>query len=420
VTAVDNNGNPSQYSNEASANAGAFMNLQVPIELTDSGIASNVTTTAFARTQTSLNTTAYDGTVSYYLDIVAANNDSISGTISLIDQNNTAVATANVPAGTVNPTRMRVSFSPDVGSNIYRLQLSATSAQGLLQLYSARVMVNQTNATKTRIYIPLTSMDGTPNSADSAAPLGSTSATTLTSFSAATLYQRITSSLATIDTYNAWELETVAAASNGASGVVVLNDDTQNAYVDGSETVINNSVPTVGEGQFSEGITNFAAINEYDMYEVQAACWTQCSTGAVALYKAGLWLNLVSLSKARIYFRIGMAAVDATTQMSLSERTFLDLSAFLNPVVSYAAVADPGAGASTTVQLLSVGTQDGTTNSPTDVSGSDIVFSSQGKTIQWSSGLTVTSGNRFLPNVIPSNGGTTNFYGSSIVVDISK
>ena len=77
-----------------------------------------------------------------------------------------------VPANTTSPTRFRTTspFVPVDNTDIqYRVKLPQTAAADQLIVYTARIIVVQANATKTRIQIPLSLTRGTQTSAPFAA-----------------------------------------------------------------------------------------------------------------------------------------------------------------------------------------------------------------------------------------------------------
>ncbi|MDR3606920.1 MAG: fibronectin type III domain-containing protein [Oligoflexia bacterium] len=416
VDAVFPSGAISPDSAAASATASQVRNLQVPIELTDESLSSDVSPITFARTQTSLDPTAYDGTVTYFFEAVATNSDSTAHTINLVDAGSSVVGSITVPAGTTAPTRIRFSFVPDATANIYSLSLPATTAAGQVQVLSARVLVNQTSATKTKIYIPLLASNGSPSSGDGASPMETTFSTSYNELASASIYTRNTGAYSTLNSYNAWELETVVAANNGATGSVTLMDLTQYGTVADTEALFGSATPTLIDSPFNEGVSGFGSSNESDQYEIMMNCQTSCTSGSVSLYKAGLWVSLNNLSKAEVIYRDSLGSSNISSPNTLDlERTLVDLTLFSNPTAAFQAVAS--VTSNTTIELMSDGTQDSGTASLGAVSGSSITFYSSSKTWQRSGTITLTSGNRFLPYVDPA-GGSATLVDSAIIVDI--
>jgi hypothetical protein len=138
----------------------AGLNLEVPIDMVDHGLEAptGTGTTNFNRSRIFLDADHYDG-ATYYFEIVAKNTDSSAKSVYFRRTTSTATdhATITVPAGTANFTRYRVSLSvnPLAGKNEYLVRLTQTTSAAQLIVSAARVIVQQTNATKTRIQIPL-------------------------------------------------------------------------------------------------------------------------------------------------------------------------------------------------------------------------------------------------------------------------
>lgn len=399
VSAVGSNGAPSAYSNQASAVSSAALNLQVPIEMVDSPIGSNTTATTFARTQTSLDPTAYDGTVSYEFEVVAANAGVSSAQVKLVDPSNVTYATVTVPAGTTTPTRLRVSMTPNASRTIYRVQTPAVATVNDVTVTTARMIVTQVGATKTKLYIPLVSMNGIAVANDATAA-ATVNATTYASLVASAMYKRQTTKLAQLNDYNAWELEAVAAANGGATGAIALVDTTTGSAVkvDDTETLVTQSTPTLFSVPIDDGVNNFASANENDTYEISARCYQTCSGGSVGLYHAGLWVSLNNISKVQVYMRVALGADMIMSPTPLIEaRTLWDSSKFSNPTTYF-----QSSGASPTTGYIELNKSSLETGSSdlTFVSGSGIYFSGTTKTLTRQT-VTVTTGSRLAPDVDP-------------------
>jgi hypothetical protein len=417
VDAVFASGAVSPDSSEVSATAIATMNLQVPIELTDQSLASSTAPIVFQRTLTSLDPTAYDGTVTYLFQVVATNADTAPHPVYLVDASGTTVGTITVPASTTVPTRIKASFTPDAALNNYRLSLDGTASAGQLQVVSARMLVTQVGASKTKIYIPLLTSSAAPNSADSGAPIATTSQTTYATPATSSIYVRNTNVFSQLNTYNAWELETVVAASGGATGAVALNDMNQSSIVSDTETLFSNSSVTLTDSPFDEGVTNFAAANQGDQYQIVLSCWSACAAGSVSLYKAGLWVSLSQLSQVEVTYRLSLGQSVASTSNSDMERSLIKLTNFSNPTVYFQSVAAAPPSGTAAIELMDDGTLDSGVAGATAVSGSSLSFSSQNASwMRTGSPLTITSGDRFIINVAP-NGGNASVTDAAIVVD---
>lgn len=406
-------------STEAQATAQTGMNLQVPIELTDQAMSSGLAGTNFLRTQTSLNTTNYDGTVTYNFSVVATNTDSVVHTVQLVDSNFTSVATIDVPGSTTQATRLSVAFTPDAGLMQYTVKLAGTSSAGQLVVDSARVLVNQTNATKTMIYIPLLSTSVPASNADASAPVYTTSSTSYGGSYYSTYFKKNSTAYTTLNPYNAWTLETVVEATGGATGSVLLYDVTQGNPVADTDLQFSSSTPILNDSQFDEGVTDFATINNGDLYEVRLACVTGCSSGAVNIYKAGLWVNLIQLTTAEVFYRTSLGPPSVYPINIDVERTLLSLSLFSNPTTYFQAVGALQSGGGAHVELMDDGLNESGTAGITAVSGSSLIFGTASKSWQRSGSITITSGDRFLTG-LPDVASSVELTDSSIIIDTHR
>ena len=411
----------SPYSTEANAVGISTMNLQVPIELTDQKMSSATSAVTFERTRTSLDTTTYDGTVTYFLEAVAKNTSGSSHTITILDSAGTTQGTITVPAATTNPKRFRVSMTPNTGWDSYRVKLSSTASAGDLSVLSARMIVNQVGATMTKIYIPLLSSGAAASSGDATAPVETTAAAVYAELASASIYNRNTTPLATLPDYNAWELETLVAATGGNIGSVSLYDVTQGGAVADTETLFSSPNVTLTNSPFDEGATFFDPSNDGDQYEVTIACVSTtsgvtpgCAPGAINLYKAGLWVTLTHLSKAEVVFRDSIYNPVSISTTFDQERTQIDLSAFSTPTVFLQGVASVSSG-SATAELMTAGSSDAGLGGLAFLGTSAMTFSSPNKSWGRSGAVTLNSTDRILTNFNPS-GSAAIMVDSSIVV----
>src|SRR5574340_1036538 len=130
--------------------------LEVPIEIIGHPIGSLSTGTLDpTRTAAGITSTDYDGSPTCYFDVVVINTDATAKDIILRAGGNT-LSTISVPSGTSVPTRFRsTSFSLAAGFNLYNIRLPQTTSDNQFKVLKAHFVIQQTNATKTRIQIPL-------------------------------------------------------------------------------------------------------------------------------------------------------------------------------------------------------------------------------------------------------------------------
>ena len=419
VDAVNASGAYSIDSTEASATAIVRMNLEVPIELIDQGLASDVTPITFARSTTSLNTSSYDGTITYSFEVTATNADSSSKSIKLINSSGTTVSSINVGSGTSSPTRLRATFTPTTGFDTYAIQLPATTSSFNLKVYSARLIVNQVGASKTKIYIPLSRSSGNPVNGDLSSPIETTTTTSYTTLQTGSLYGRNSLAYSHIADENAWELETLVSAFGGASGLVGLYNQNEAVPIGDSESEFNQSSVVMTRAAFSEGIAGYSTANDGETFQVSMLCFSNCSGGGVSLYKSGLWLSLTSLAKVEILYRTSPAYIASSPTYVDGERTLLNLSAFSNPSVSFQAVGLETANDTATISLNSVASNDSGLAGAAVISGSTLNFSAQNVTRLRSGSITPTTGLRYLPLVTPATS-AFNLIDTSIVINANR
>ncbi|MEZ0392038.1 MAG: hypothetical protein ACAH59_07490, partial [Pseudobdellovibrionaceae bacterium] len=280
------------------------VNLEVPIELVDKGLASRTTVATFERTRTSFNSDDYDGVVDRSFEIVASNADSVARSVQLLDSSGAVKATLSVPARSNNPTRVRGAFAATSGASNYRLQLSATASAGQLQVFAGRMLIRQENATQTKIYIPLTA--GYRGDADSA----DTGAGALDKVNFLNYFQNNTQHYSQYRKNSAaydkvadgtpWTLEVVMAAGGaGQTASAALINVSNNQAVAGSEISVTSSAPTLASASFADSAANF---NDLQVIELQTKKPSTSSDGS--LYRAGLWLKLTNLRHAEVLYRI--------------------------------------------------------------------------------------------------------------------
>ena len=419
-TADLGSGRSSEDSNEASAVAVAHMNLEVPIELTDSALASDVVNLIFERTRTSFDLSAYDGTVQCFMEIIAMNTGTVGRSVSLVSSAGIPVGVISVPANTLQPTRIRALMNPNSSADNYRLALQASSAVNDVQVLSARMLVQQTAATRTRIYIPLLASAASPSRFDAGAGIDTTAQPTYLEIPTATLFTRDSTAFSALNEFNAWELEVLVSGDSGAAGSVGLYNVTQGSVVLDTESVFSGGTVQMINSPIDEGVNGFGAANEGDQYEVALKCDSGCSGGLASIYKAGLWVTLNHLSLAEIPYRSALSALIVSSAANLvSERTWLDLSRFSNPVEYFQATGKVSVGGAAAVTLGSAGSSDSSSSGFVSMPASQINFVSSTKSWGRTGVLGLTSGDRWITQLAPSSGGF-DLLDASIVVRTAR
>ena len=244
------------HSPEANITAIKKINLEVPIELTDQPISSDTMAVNFERTQTSFNPSYYDGNVTNFLEVVASNTDNVNKTISLVDKNNVIVGSVMVPANTSDFTRFRNAIALNASADAYRIQMPSTSSAEQVKLNSARIIVNQLNASKTKLYFPLLASSQSANLGDLYSPTESTILGSYFPLISSSVFERNLGAHNEIIDYNPWEFE-VLVSSAGGQGLVGLYNTTVGDVVEATEIQFDSPQIELVNSPFNEGVKNF-------------------------------------------------------------------------------------------------------------------------------------------------------------------
>lgn len=406
-------------STEASAIGIRRVDLQVPIELVDQSISSDSTTQTFDRTLTTLDTTNFDGTVSYEFEAVGTNSDNFSREVRLVNQAGTVMSQIVFPANTLDRTRLRTSFTPTAGNQQYRIQTEGTSSSGQIEVATARLLVTQSAASRTAIYIPLLSSSAGAFTGDREGPIHITNNTSYEPISSAPVFKKESSRYAELIAQNPWRLETLVSATGSAVGSVALYNTTRNGHVDDTESMFFGENIQLSVAPFQEGVTGFSSANESDSYQVMVRCLAECEMGQARIYKAGLWVQLRNLEKARIFFRTGLGSMPSALTHYDQQITRIDLNRFTNPIAFFQATARVVMGMDAGLfWISSIGANDSLLGSPVATANSEMAINSNTKSLYRSGAISLNSGNRYVPSTNPS-GSTLMISDSAIVIDIS-
>lgn len=396
------------------------INIQVPIEMIDRGIIATTTATTFERSRTSLNTTDYvAATNTYYFEIVAHNTHATNDyTVQLYNGAGSAIAATaiTVPANNTaaNMQRFRVSFTPTTGADTYRIRMPAATAS-TLYVHSARIIVEQTAATDTKIYIPLVSSDvSLDNGGDfSAAAASTTSLAYASDSSSMSWWTRNDAAYDAIATSNAWTFEVVGSIGNAAhTGTITLFNRTTTQPVSVLTFTGSTSV-TLSSNTFSSTQLNFTNGHTYDVRYL-----TSNAASPVRVYKAGLWLKLKYLRSAQILFRVAgrhSTAVAGTTNI-LDNRTLWESSKWSNPTTYFRTVAS---NVMSSTALYTDGVNDSGTAALALIAGSSLAHEAA-QSIQTSAAVTLTDGDRHVTRRTHGDTSTGVNMSSFIVVDATE
>lgn len=408
VEGVYADGSLSVRSAEESILRSGYLSLQVAIELTDSSLSSSdAMILEFDRTTTSFDTNDYDGVSSYELEIIGSNLDAASRGVNLIDEAGLVVGTVSIPGSTLEMTRIKAVVTPNVGADFYRLSLDATVANGDLIVGGAKLLVNQVNATKTKLYFPLASSDASPSPDDVTAQIFSTSSETYADFENALQFKRVASELSRIIDYNAWELEVVVSTTNSAEAILGLENLNTGLIVETTETRFSSNSIQLARIPFDEGSAEFGMINENNDYALRVKCEYECVTGEARLYKAGLWVKLENLAKARVQHRITNynSFINSTTDLT-DFRAYIDPATFTAPEFYYQILTADDVSSQANVDLITSLNDSGAVGiSP--VVGSTMFVDFDGISLQMSPQITLPAAGNYMTRVDPTGGDVT-------------
>lgn len=397
-----------------------YLDLEIPIEMIDRGISSVATEArSFLRSTTAIDPLAYDGVTSFIFEVIATNQEAAARSVLLIDQNDSTIASLVVPANTFSPRRLQVAATFPVAETVYRIRLPQTSSAETLTIVIARLKIRQVNATKTKLFFPLISSSEGPSPADEGASVNLIQSTSFNVPEGSMGYVRDVAKLSQLVAYNAWELDTIASANDGAEGTLALWNSDRNDQVSGTSTEIKGSTPRRALIAIDEGQTRFGSTNEGELMEVALRCDKLCTQPRILLYKAGLWVRLQNLTKAQIVHRVATAVPTLVSSADLlNSRTLMDLGNFTSPQIVFAARASAGMSGSLQVSLISDSTNDAGSSSLTLVPDSTLTFGpSASVQSQTSLALTLTTGDRVIVNATPS-AGSAQLNGASLVLNI--
>lgn len=406
-------------SNQASIVTSGQIKLQVPIEMLDIALASSgLEDLVFARSQVSFDSSDYDGVESYELEIIASNFDTVPRAVSIIDSSDNIVGSIMVPANQNQAIRLKAAVVLHSGRDVYRLLLPRTTYSSDLNVFVARILVNQVNATKTKLYYPLLALDGN-STEDALQSAYTTSSTSYSEYDQALWFQRQAQSLYKIEDYNAWELEALVATQGTSQGLLGFQNINTNALLPMTETRFVSPNIVMASIPFNEGTTHFGVPNENQFYRAVIRCELNCDDGSVSLYKAGLWVKLKNLKKAQSIFRMNSYAEGISTPVSLTqERVFLDLDSFTSPQVYFHTLARTESLGDQSDTSLLVSTDDFGAANISMVSGSTLTINSQVTQMRVSPALTLGTQGRYMTRFTPS-AGVTKFRSSFLKVNVN-
>jgi general secretion pathway protein G len=403
--------------------------IEVPIEMIDGGISSsNAGTVTFDRSETNLDTTAYDGTITYRFEAVCDNSDAVNRTLDLMDvAAGTSAASLTLLPSAGTYTRYVTTWVPTAGSRSYKLRTPTTTAANRVTCYTARILVHQQSTsgqqvTKTKIYIPMVA-DDAATGADSDNTVTGNNVDTSTTRNAYlqgnanhySIFRKDTSRFATIAAGTPWTLDVILAYSGaGAGSKASLFNKTTGNQVTASECSGGGTTMARCAQTFSDTATDFTDNNDF---EVQIKRQGGPAGTNVWLWKAGLWLNLTSVTKADVYYRIGKYLQTAATATDTRARAMIDHTRYTSPTFYHESIGLESVVGTSDLRYVTEGTSD-STSAGTDVAGTSFNPGTTTKTRTRSAAIsTMVSGDRFLPKTYVTTG-TFNTISDFIIVEV--
>ncbi len=369
---------------EEIAGTATGLNLEVPIEMgmIPSGSQAGGSHD-FNRTKVRLNDADYDGSPLWYFEIIAQNTDTADKTVTL-KADSSIKATITVPANTPSPVRLRTGpFTPNTGWALYCLNLPATTSDYQLVVWARRIIIEQRNATKTRIQIPLFGRPANPHLYNWAIyNEGPPAWPRITSNVGSGVWEELGHSrrwkkqaekYADLAPGACWTLEAImqVVKEGSLANYCTLWNETTNQQVSASEVSNTNSTYTLHYADFPDDATGFTDGNEFGVRTKGH------SSNPPRFASAVLYVKLINLKKAQILYTIGYENVVYGRAEGFNgySRAFIDVSKYSFPIFYFESFGSCGDDQS--VLFL----RDGGTNSAgtagEDVRGTGINFDSK-------------------------------------------
>jgi hypothetical protein len=360
-----------------------IINLEVPLELFNTSAYGSYSASArnLQETQMYLNPSNYDG-ATYYFEIVARNNHASNAYEVVLYNKTTAseIKVISIPANTTLPIRIRSdSFNPAAGNNVYTLLIRQTAANSNILCYTARIVVVQADATKTRIQIPISdSLSDSSGSYTANANYGP-------------LWLKNESAFADIAAGSPWSIEATGLSITTIpykNPYFALFNKTTGQMVTGTEQYVASSSITLVSVDFSNTATNFTNNNIFEIREK-----TSLAGNNPTMYKANLYVKLTNLTKAEVFWKIAYADSGTAATAYPYKRALANLSNYSLPKC-YFEVTGSCADNNQVLFLRDHSTNDQGTNG-SNVADSGINFNSTTKAISRTGELTLTDDNRY-------------------------
>jgi len=296
----------------------------VPLEMLDTGQQSssgNCLTTSIY-----LDPANYDGAV-FYLEVVALRSSNPCY-VQLYDlTNSAALLTDNAGNGIevyapgAATRRIRSgAFTPAAGKNKLCLKFSAVCL-----IYTARIIVVQTNATKTRVQIPMFAEKHDAYGTMDAYFVEARAATSYaqTTPMKYTWFPKTAGAFAALSG-NCWTFEAVLAnADAGATSYATLYNVTDSATITGAEVSKAGTAIDVVDVSIADDAGNWHDGDRHEVYIKSSS-----ASYAARLLAARLYVTLTSITALDVYHRISKASSATAAQSMMSARGLFPLNSY--------------------------------------------------------------------------------------------
>jgi hypothetical protein len=323
----------------------------------------------------------------------------------------TAIA---VPPSTTLMKRYRVEWTPTNGADNYRVRLTATSTASVLKVHSAKIIVEQTAAIATKLYIPLINGTVTGETRTTTTQVTSTASTAFTQPTNSFFqhWKRDDSLYDSIASGTPWTLETVSSINNATAtaSVSLFNKNTNLQITPATTTVNGTTAISLRQTSFSSDAVNFT-----DLATIEARLRSSSASYTHKLYKAGLWVKLKFLKRAEIYQRITTRRVTASSAAIPDFRFLWEEGAWSNPVVFFESIGNLN---TTSVSLIDHTLNDNGTTGGVTVSGT-VLTQPTTYGILRSNQIILTDQNRYYVQHTRTSG-TPNLGGGFLVIRVSE
>lgn len=379
----------------------ATINIEVPIEMlpgygAQSAAAGAVT---FTHSTRALNTNDYDG-AEYWFELVCWNNVGSAQDIYLVDSGDTTMATINFDQTGANAWTLErddAAWTPNAGADTYRLKLPQTAGgDDLIRCQSARIVVLQTNATKTRIQIPLTArISGTHSDTQL---LDQTTSTTYTQGDTTyyPMWKKTASDWATV---TGATIEMTGWHQSGTETITAtIWNVTDGAAVTGAQATLTTSTHSHDDTDFS-----WANLDDLDEYDCRFKSSTAGSNARLST--CVMYIELSSSATAvETYWMLHQGDIRSAAYEHSQNMAIINTSGFSSPVVYQEATIAETSSGTVTIQVSDCGVDQTNPSSCTPVSGADLSTASSSNDLVRSSSLTITDDDVFISEVSWSSG----------------